>query len=45
MAVAEIFWQIINMDIEITGRVSKISSLLENKYKSDSNSKNGCVEK
>jgi hypothetical protein len=31
MAVAENFWPIISTDVKITDRVSKISSLLENK--------------
>jgi hypothetical protein len=31
MAVAENFWPIISTDFEITDRVSKIISLLENK--------------
>jgi hypothetical protein len=37
MAVVENIWPIISMDIESIGRVSKLISLLENKYKSDSN--------
>jgi hypothetical protein len=44
MAVAENIWPIIGMDIERTGRVSKIISLLENKYKSDGNTINSYVE-